>query len=493
MTGWVLSTSAFERGKHPAHGAVIGANLLSQSDIAADPTSSTMAIAAATESLWMSQTEHGLAEALAATEEKPSDEGDSKDAGDEDEGGPDTGPLKTLAQAYEAAGQLDQAVATWAQVVETDGSDCSDFLALGQTQLSSGDAEGAIASFEKSSSLYHTWWDVDLETRTAISDYRAASESKKLQDKLKLLSLDEPAEDAPESQNGACHVADGALAAAHLAQGDTDAVASLYSSHLDLDPGLAQAQGAAALRNGDTQGAHAALRQALIREASPGVNSRVGLAMAYTTDGDWGTAEGHYLKALDIDSNDSVLAAAWIDAKVEAEGTRATLEAATEWAASRPLSVPAQYAQVRAAWHAGNSASMSEGAENAEASLRHIGKLSVDDSAALASAARVRALAGDSDAAQKAAEQAIALDPGLAVAWLALSEAKGGDADDLAHAVSIDPLNPALSNQSTDIDSWNGDVEEVEGDEDEVEGDDEDEGNDENEGDEDPGFFLDPQ
>jgi tetratricopeptide (TPR) repeat protein len=459
LDGSVRSTSSFDRGQFPNHQAIVGANLLAQTDIAADPASSTLAISAAAENHWKSQVDHHLEAAHSALKDSSAEE--SKEGEDS---GPDVGSLKNLASAYEAAGQLDKAVETWSQVTEAKAEDCSHWLSLGQAQQNSGNADAAIESFNKSSELYHSWWDLDLETRAAISEYRSASESEKFLEAMRLFFLDDVVdingnstliEEALDSQAGSCHVADGALAAAHLAVGDTDTVASLYSERLDLDPGLAQAQGTARLSSGDIQGAHAALRQAMIRESKPQANSRLGLAMAYTADGDWNTAESHYLKALYIDSGNSVLAAAWVDAKVNADGSSATLKAAEQWAASRPYHVAAQYAQVRAAWHAGDANALSDGVQKAEGRMNYISAQSTDPVHSLTSLARVRSLAGNAEGAMEAAKKAIDLDPSSGAAWLALADAQAAsmedNADALARASTIDPLTPGLGEQVLEI------------------------------------------
>ena len=311
--GWVLSTGSFNRGQYPNHQAIVGLNILSRFHVAANPSSQTMAIASVGDETiqWSTQTAERLAQAQAAVEAAKAESSEAEAKTDEgtdsaEQSGKAPPPMVALAKAQAADGDFSAAIDVWTQIVEIETDNCQHWMTLGQHQLSAGDASSAVASLEKSSELYRSWWDIDLETRTAVSDYRKLADSKKLKDVFKRMNMDEQAEDTPKEQAGSCHRADGYQAAAHLIQGTSDTVAQIYADRLDLDPHLAMVQGNASIQLGQTQAAHAAYRQAMIRESKPHVSSRMGLALAYIADEDWSTAEGHYLKALSINPNDSV-------------------------------------------------------------------------------------------------------------------------------------------------------------------------------------------
>ena len=189
----------------------------------------------------------------------------------------------------------------------------------------------------------------------------------------------------------------------------------------------------------------------MIRESTPGVSSRMGLALAYIADEDWTTAEGHYKKAMEISPNDSILASAWVDAKTNAEGADAALRAATAWATEQPASIAAQYAQLRATWHAGGSYGLSDVDLQPNASRNGYLDALLSTGHVQGVAARAKVLIGSYDDATKMAKEVLAAHPHSAEAWLALAEAQSANQEDFSEAlkmaIAVDPWTPAMTAQ----------------------------------------------
>jgi len=419
-TGWLLQHGEFERGQYQ-HDAVIGTDLLAGFDIAIDPLSSTLALAPAATETRVDLTDQLVAQAEKKLETTLAEQAEASDAteGDDDAAeaakGAQAGAYAALAATYDQYQRSDEAMTTWAKVVELDAESCTNWQSYGSAQLAARDAKGAAESLSKASALFHAWWDNDLATR---KDMATAAEK------------GEAAEDAPKEQPGACHTADGLLATANFVLGEHKAVEDAYKAHLDLDSGLALAYGNVVLARGDLAGAQAPLRQAMKLEVSQDPLSRLGLALTYAQQDDHETADKLFQKALSLDPEDAMAAALWLDNVRQHHDGAAALEAATAWAKGRPDSPTAHLVWVQAANAAGDADAQKAAVAAADALFEVKAKRMPNDAQLQATYARYLVTQGKLEAATKAADHALARDPSLGLAWLARADvaAASGDA-----------------------------------------------------------------
>ncbi len=428
-SGWFYSNSTLDRGSF-AHQGIIGADLLAGMDIAVDRGSMTVAIAPASEinredvvDRIIERAEKELEEALAELD-GDGEEGEAAEESEEaEEGAADparAGAYATIAGVYERFHKNDKALESWKAVIEADDSSCTNWMSYGSVQLKTGDVDGALASFEKSSEMYHAWWDNDLETR---------KEMKALAAKDKSLNVDENGESTdPKEVPGACHVADGHVAQVLLVKGDLDGVEQAYRKHLDLDPDLALAYGNAALMAGEHERAHEPLRQAIRLESSPDPVNRMALGVAYSLGDDHASASELFKRAAELDEADPMAVALWFDAVRQSDGEAAAVDEAKAWAMAHPDNTAAHLAWVQAAQAAGDASEASKAAQAVfDTSLGN----NASDATLQATYARFLVTQGKLDDAAAAADKAVALDAGLGLAWLAKADVASaqGDAD----------------------------------------------------------------
>ena len=385
----------------------------------------------------------------AASTDENADESGEADAGACEAG---AGPWLAVASLKEDLGDLDGALVAYEHALSLDDSSCSTWTSKGKAELSAGDPGAAIVSFTKASELYHAWWDQDRDERLR-RDKIADLKAKKMPFYGWAAAFMGEVPEEPQKQPAACHNADGHLAAAYLANGDTDKVEGLYRDRLDLDPILAMAWGSAALAADKIDAAHEPLRQAIKRERSPGKDWRVGLGVAYQSEGDWRTADGHYRRALSIDPHDSVLTALWLDNIRGGLGNAAALRSAKAWAQARPNSGAALYGLAREADLAGNTGALDEVAKAAEGFFPDALAVSPRDGTLWANYARYLVATGDIEGASEAANTAVTVSPAAGVSWLALAEVEGerGEEDKAEEhrkkAFMVEPLHPGLAVQ----------------------------------------------
>ncbi|MFT5682017.1 MAG: tetratricopeptide (TPR) repeat protein [Myxococcota bacterium] len=391
---------------------VVGNRVLSQLDIAADPTSKTIVFRTATEQKRESPLAFLLADATADTEEMPEvAEGEDTD--------PDTKPgsdraWTRLADLQIASGDLTGAIASYQMRLEYDDTDksCVPYRNIGTTQLRAGLIDDAITSLTTSSNLYHGWWDQDIETR------------KKLEEALQEYENDEEKAASEHAdvvvQSGHCHVVDGFLAMAWLAQGDTEKVSEIYAEHLDLDDGLAVVQGNAALLDGNLSLARAAYYQAAMLEGPPDAISRLGQALVHDNAGDWKHAEILYRKALELNPYGVMNAQLWVDSSIRAGSAAATVRATERFLTNNPDSGAAYTAHARALRMAGEDAKLKPLSRRGDAFYEQRMALFPTNGDLAANRALFLVETNRLAAGQEAAETALISDPDATLAWLAL-------------------------------------------------------------------------
>lgn len=177
------------------------------------------------------------------------------------------GKLSPLVELLNTTAQYTEAVEVGKRWVDADPHHCTSWLALGRSQMGSGDHAAAAGSFQKAADLYQPWAVRPLADRTAL----VASEGKRSK---------APDFDGVWAQPGGCYVAWGKLANAMIAAGQPDAVAGLYPKYADLDEELPLAAGNALLLKGNAAGAEAAFRQAVQLGSLQNGRARGGMLLA---------------------------------------------------------------------------------------------------------------------------------------------------------------------------------------------------------------------
>ena len=220
-------------------------------------------------------------------------------------------------------------------------TDCALWMGYGSTQQKLGNLDKATEAYKESARLYHSWWDIDLNTRMGINKDQADMD-------------EEETEEAKAaggwyiSQPGSCYVADGLVASIDLAQGKNDAVEKNYRENLDLDAGLARTFGNSSLIQGKTELAHEAYRQAISLENGRTERSlnRLGLALIYADQGKWSQSDELFQEVM-VGSKDSLIPQLWADNLRANVGNEKTLETLIAWNAAHPLDGEGKIALLR--------------------------------------------------------------------------------------------------------------------------------------------------
>lgn len=392
-------------------------------DLAIDPVSRKLGLAAAGADGRPDLSETLYAEAVARTAPKPAAaEGDAKE---KDGAGastkPDPKPWKALHAVQMEKADYAGALASATKLTEIDARDCSGWVALADAQAASGQFSAALGSYQKASELWHAWWDLPVAQR------------KELKKALGKLKTDEEKEKAEHREQAAgCFTADGDLALMALATGDHATVQRLYAERLDLDPDVALAAGNAALRQGRWADAQGPYRQAIKRETlgKPNLAPRLGLALANLRAVDWTAAEPAFLSAFERGGLSLLELSAWLDGLRAAKGQEAALLAAKGMASGRPdLLAPqvAWYAEAARAADADAMAAAAAAVEAARATAPSSAETALTRAALLG---WYQLAAGKPEEARASAEATLAKDPSQALAWLVLAKVaeQGGDA-----------------------------------------------------------------
>jgi hypothetical protein len=329
-------------------------------------------------------------------------EGDSKPPGTDKD-------WSRLMDIYQASGDLVAAAEAAANAVALDERDCTDWRRLGQAHKAAGNIADAIVAFEKSSELYHAWYDMPLAERKDI---------KKTLDKLE--GEEKLVHEYAVASDG-CHSADADLAEATFAAGDLLSVETLYRKHMDLDANLGLIAGNALITQGEYAHAQEPLRQAL-KKGGTKTLSRLSLAVLYAEQGDWDTAAKLFDRVLGQAFGVQTLRV-WMDALSKAKGEDAMIAATQDLNKRYPDSISAKvglaYA-LSASDHGPNKAKAQRAGEHFfKARLAR-----VPDSAATAGkyARWLNQWEPGSDAALAAAERGLALDSDEPDVLIALAE-----------------------------------------------------------------------
>ena len=331
---WVLDSGRHQMLADPAFAlqypdGQLGYRVLAQHDMAVDPQNQRIAFRRAATPLRQDPLSFLLEAAQAKTHP-------------EDDTPVDPAAWTRLGALLSQRGQLAEAIDAFAQPLDEAefARQCMPWLVLGEHQLQANLIDDAIVSFETSSSLYHEWWDRPQDERETLA-----------------AEVDGHDGETPAPhvvQPGACHVADGRLAAAHMASGDTTSARAIYEQQLDLDADLAVVGGTAALLEGDLSTAQSAYRQAIQLRNDEGRLERAGLALAYAASGDLQSAENLYAAALAAPDADSMMVLMWVDMLTRTKSADAALQAALTYRRQHPDLAVAYVAIARTARQAGN-------------------------------------------------------------------------------------------------------------------------------------------
>ncbi|MCB9780347.1 MAG: hypothetical protein H6742_17415 [Alphaproteobacteria bacterium] len=442
---WVLVESGFRvlDVENPVRMGMIGATSLTDVDIAVDPAG-TIALAVAADQKRKDPRERSLAAAKSDLDKcLAPPEGDEAPTEDADAPPPAekcAAQYASVAKVQLRNGDTAGALATWKTITDdpTNARDCTNWMSFGGLQASTGDIDGAIASLTKASEQYHGWWDMEAYERL---------DAQKAFDKLK-----EEEQDAAtvRPQPDACHVADGQLAAAWFAKGDSDKVAEIYTAHLDLDPSLASVYGAELVLADKLEAAHGPLRMVDHLTLGGVSNAKSALGHVFAMQNDWEGASANYMRALETDPTALTTTGMWVRDMARAVGPDDALEAARKWATQRPDVLSAYYGVAVAAKLAGKDPQfiVRDGDPVFQDALR----MAPNDAFVNAAWARFLVETGRAGQGIKIAEKAVQLDPTSPQAWLSLAiaqEAVGKDDAKASYgrAVAAGALTPAFALQ----------------------------------------------
>ena len=267
----------------------------------------------------------------------------------------------TLGRKYTAIGDHKLATKAYKKSSVLKSEDCNGWLKLGVSQMKEGAFADAETSLRKASSLYHAWWDINLDDRLSIKKRQAKMDKfvkEVAQEKAReLLATENTDQNTPWHfyQNYACYKADGNLAYAQIAQGKTDKIEDMYRTKLDLDANLAVAFGNVSLQKGELNKANEAFRQALILESQPTAAHRLGLGLYFADKGEWRFAEPLFKEALELNRTDALTTYLWLDnARAQSEKMSDNLKRAKQWRMQNPDVAAAHVAYLREAKIADN-------------------------------------------------------------------------------------------------------------------------------------------
>ncbi len=453
--GWVASTTAPDLSALDLlPSSHLGAPWLSGFDLAVNPATGNLVLASAPTQKRVDALP-GTVESL----EKQAAEADTKAAEAAKESGepakPDAAAWSAVADIYEQAGRWDDALATWAKVVEADPTACEAQRRLGEARFRTGDLAGAAAALQQASSLYQAWWGDDvIVPGAATGEGHPAATPGKLRPQYSQVphknrkgqwipalarqhweAAKKKGKTLPEGvvvQPLSCWTADSALAQVRLAEGKPAEALAIYEGwvarfppmRMVLDPTLATVSANAHLSQGDWAASHDQLRQAAafdLTKADP--RWALGLALAYANQGRFDSAEPLFLQALDRDLGDTLAVQLYLDAVRAQADDKAMWVAARRWADARPDSPGALFGLAYAATVAGMDRQVATVQAEADKAFTRLLNRAPFDADLLAAQARTLAALGDKAAAKAPAEQALKLQPGSAAAMLASADA----------------------------------------------------------------------
>jgi tetratricopeptide (TPR) repeat protein len=363
--------------------ATLGQQVLSQFDIVVDQSNATIAFAkheglAGFSSIYEMELEK--AQAALAPEESEETDGDS-DA-ETEEASLNVGGINGLISVLKSGKEYTAALEQYNLLIADDEekTDCALWLDYGDVQKYLGNTEEARKAYVESARLYHSWWDIDLNTRMDINKAQADMKDEDIE-AAKALSKDADINSVEGgwflSQPERCYVADGKVAGVDLALGNHKSVEENYRSNLDLDDGLARIFGNSALAQGQTEIAHEAYRQAIQLEDSQKDRAlnRFGLALVYADQGKWEQANDLFSEALEL-KDCALMSAIWLDNAIAQSDATSATNALRTWADAHPTHSGVRIALLRhltnerdalAAQVAEATSEVEEGTENTEA------------------------------------------------------------------------------------------------------------------------------
>jgi len=449
----------YDMGDMVSADGTIGRNVLGQLDIARDNSSGQMSFAVAKESKRADPVPLMLADAEAALAKAKEKAPDAEEEVLKDTTLPEgnAGAWTTVAKAREAAGDFKGSLEAWETAAKFEPNGCQGWLEYGVRVVEYGNPADAKEAMEKASSLYHGWWDWHANVREALGKVLEKADEAGQDyffepDDIGFVEIDSirerdvamgaPAPLLPEqgalvkSQPDTCDSADGYLAHIAMLEGDSETVEKLYRERFDLDPYLADIQGASALVFGEPIQAHEALRQAIIREwhSGPDEHRRANLAQAYIADGDREQAQLLLDKAVALAPSDLVILDQWLANMSEQMGPHKVLVAAQKLADAHPISVGAQLNWLAAATAAKAEGPAGKAKARAEALLASQMVHNPNSAELWIARSRLAAAKNNSVMAASSAKKATELAPGWGLGWVAAAEAADmqGDADKAA-------------------------------------------------------------
>lgn len=336
----------------------IGPEFFFQFDIAVDPSNQQLALRPV-------DGQHTRASFLPAQLEMAQAAFESSDSDENGESSePSASDWGNLSAIQMKLGMAEDALNSVQNQIELDPNNCQYWLEASKQQLKLEKVDDAKNSAKTASELYHSWWDLNLNTRL---DIQAAQEkmSEEEQDAAKEEQKGLAADASPVwhySQSSDCHTSDAQLAWTHIVQEDLKSIESIYREYLDLDENLALAMGYTALVQRNMPLAQESLRQA-IRLGGYTSKSEMGLALMYADIGDWEQASLLFDEASSPNSLDGALE---MDNYLSVNGPKLAVRKAKAAVELNPMDTAANYLFVRELKRSGRPGKYDEAVASAE-------------------------------------------------------------------------------------------------------------------------------
>lgn len=387
----------------------VGGRVLTRVDIAVDPVNHQVALAPAKTQqrhdprAWLlTQAEADLKACLEPAEPLPEDQADVP-AGERC-----AGPYADLAMTKGMTGDLAGALEALTTVAEAAPHDCTNWVSVAQVQLAQGDATPALESFSKASELYHAWFAMDPWAR---------DDAQKAFDKL---SEEEQDAATVRPQSDSCSVADRGMADVNFALGNAGEVERIYTTYMDLDPGLAAIYGAQLTLQDKVEEAHGPYRMIDHVSLRKDDRAKAGLGHLFAQQGDWASADVNYQVAMRMTDADSAIALLWAQDALAALGEQDALHQARQLAAAHPADLDQLGAVARIARLAGKDTAFLTG--TADAIFAEEAALNPNWPVVQATYARYLLDTGRVEQAAAIIDRVVKDNPGAALIWVAKAE-----------------------------------------------------------------------
>jgi tetratricopeptide (TPR) repeat protein len=390
-------------GKGPAYIAVVpaqlGIDVLSHYDLAIDAGQKSIALKPAKGSALASYAATYEADLRKALEPAPAKDGAAPDP--EAVKSARAGAIAPLASWLNATGKVEEALALTKERTELEPDSCTAWQAYGMQALEAGKAGDAVPALKKAAELYEPWGSKPLEARNDLQkEYDAAKKSK-------------GAYSGVIPQPHICFTAWGNLAHAYVVNGQPEKVAELYPSKLDLDEGLANAAGMAALVKGDAAAAEAAFRQAIHLDPKNSEAARTGLFLAIS---DRARANAQ-LERGNVVASDPAALSIYAEAIRKLDGGSKAIEAVKALHDQQPFSPMISLELARQLQKDGNTGAAEPLLKQVRSQLEGLGAASAGPATVRAAWVLLLVAEGQADAAKTASDALMAAQPGEAVAY----------------------------------------------------------------------------